>query len=483
KLYRLYKNGNGSEVEKTSFRWFGSQVVEMDHQPLLPSTAYQVALYQDYKDTQGVANTLRHSWVFTTEGAPYFAEASPSEGDQQVDPSTYIGLTFSRKMDLASMAQAVSISPATRFTLERDPSDPWRVLVVPDTLLDSNHPYTVAVTSKAKDVDGNQLEMGTAVSFTTGSQPGLQHWVGFVAKERTGAPAGLWIVDDKGLPRELLTTPVSNFSWSADGRRALVQSPNGIWLDEDLQGGFQLLPFHATWAAYLAPGQGYAYLNGNNLYTFAPGGQTTLVQTGVDSAAVDPSGTRIAFTSSNQVGSSVFAYDAGLRTDYRLDTETVPVDGLTWSPDGLSLAYRVLTPNPSKHQIRVRLLRDTGTTATVATGPVSTPIWQADSRHVFFTVPVRTSAGQVSRLFRATAGEPQLTSFTAASGLPNQAGVSVGAVSPSPDGRQVAFLSGSPGHPGQVWLMNADGTGLTLLTSFAGRAIGYQATQLSWTPS
>ncbi|MBO0685735.1 MAG: Ig-like domain-containing protein, partial [Candidatus Dormibacteraeota bacterium] len=483
KLIQLYKNGSGKELQGTSFRWLGGQRVELEHQALLPSTAYQVALYPDYKDARGVPNALRHSWVFTTEGPPFFSEASPSDGDQQVTPSTYIGLTFSRQMDLESMAQAVSISPTTRFTLERDPANPWRVLVVPDTLLESNHLYTVAVTSKARDVDGNQLPEGAAVSFTTGSQPGLQHWVGFVAKEPTGAPAGLWIVDDKGLPRELLPMPVSNFSWSSDGRRALVQSSSGIWLDEDLQGGSEILPFHATWAAYLAPGQGYAYLDGSNLYTLAPSGQPRLVETGVGSAAVDPSGTRIAFTSSNQVGSSVSAYDVGLRTDYRLGTETAPVDGLSWSPDGLSLAYRVLTPNPAKHQIRVRLLRDAGTTSTVATGPVSAPVWQADSRHVYFTVPVRTSAGQVSRLFRATAGEPPLTSFTAASGLPNQAGFSVGAVSPSPDGRQIAFLSGSPGHAGQVWLMNADGTGLTLLTSFARQAVGYQATALSWTPS
>jgi hypothetical protein len=484
KLYRLYKSGGGIQLGTTSFRWTGSKDVWLDHTALLPSTAYQVMLDPDYRDAQGLANSLRHSWVFTTEGPPYFASSSPSDGDQQVAPSAYISLTFSRQMDLSSLPQAISIAPRTRFRLERDPDDAWRVLVVPDSLLEPQRQYTVTVTSRAHDVDGNRLVSGAAVSFTTGPQRGLQHWIGFVAGERSGtASAGLWIVDENRLPRELVPSPVSWFTWSHDGQRVLIRSPAGAWTDQDLQGGATLLPIHAAWASYLGPGRGYAYLDGGSLATLSPRAESTPVASGVGDAAVDPTGTRIAYTVSGPHGTEVEAYDVGLHAGYRLATEAAPVDGLAWSPDGLSLAYRVVNSNPSKRQIRIRLLRDAGTTTTAATGPVSAPAWQADSRHVFFTAPVRAGSGEVSKLFRATAGQPALSSLTAATGLPAAPGVSVGAVSTSPDGRQVAFLSTSGGDVAQVWLMNADGTGLSRLTTYQAGLFPYLVTQLAWTPT
>jgi Tol biopolymer transport system component len=175
------------------------------------------------------------------------------------------------------------------------------------------------------------------------------------------------------------------------------------------------------------------------------------------------------------------AYDTGLNTDYRLQAEPRPIDGLAWSPDGLSLAYRVGGGNPSKHQIRVRLLRGGGSTVAVATGDLGVPVWQADSRHVFFTAMVPTSSGQSSKVFRFALGEPPPSSLTAGAGMPGSSSVSVGELSSSPDGRQVAFISGSDRATPEVWLMNADGTGLVQLTAFDAEQFPYQCAEVAWT--
>jgi len=469
-----------------TFHWDSSRELRYEHPALLPSTKYQVVLEGGYHDAEGGINTLRHSWIFSTEAPPEQLGSSPGDGEQGVDTAAYITLTFSREMDVSTLPQTMSVSPSTHFTVVRDPTDAHRVVVVPEALLQPNQEYSVTITTKARDVHGNRLGTGSAITFTTGPQTGLQHWIGFLAQEPAGGGGrspGVWIVDQSRFPRVLVPAPVSWFTWSPDGQRLLLRSATGTWSDHSVKGTSIELSFHGTWAGYLAGGRGYAYLDGTSLFTVTPSGATRPVASGVSDAAVDPGGTRIAYTTDQPSGAEVFAYDTGLNTDYRLGTEPGPIDSLAWSPDGLSLAYRVGGSNPSKHLIRVRFMRDGGSTVTVATGDVSAPAWQADSRHVFFTAAVRDPLGQTSKLFRFTPGEPPPSELTAAAGLPAAAGVSVGTLSPSPDGRQVAFISGSRSAASEVWLMNADGTGLTQLTVFDPDGFPYQCDLVAWTPS
>jgi hypothetical protein len=469
-----------------SFRWINGREMRYEHGPLRPASKYQVVLEGGYRDTEGQVNLLRHTWIFTTEEPPQLAGSSPGDGERGIDSAAYITLTFSREIDISTLPQALSISPSTRFTVERDPADARRVVVVPEALLELNQEYAVTVTTRARDVDGNRLGTGSAFTFTTGPQRGLQHWIGFVAEELAGGGGrspGVWIVDQNRFPRVLVSAPVSWFTWSADGQRLLLRSSSGTWTDQSVKGTSTALPFHGTWADYLGSGRGYAYLDGTSLFTMTPAGASKLVASGVGAAAVDPGGTRIAFTVDQPAGSEIFAYDIGLATDYRLQAEPGLVDGLAWSPDGLSLAYRVGGDNPAKHQVRVRLLRGAGSTIAVATGDVSAPVWQADSRHVFFTATVQASSGPVSKLFRFAPGEPPPNLLTAGAGMPASPGVSVGALSPSPDGRQVAFLSGSNSPVSEVWLMNADGTGVSQLTTFGQDVFPYQIGEVAWTPT
>jgi len=127
----------------------------------------------------------------------------------------------------------------------------------------------------------------------------------------------------------------------------------------------------------------------------------------------------------------------------------------------------------------VRSLHD-GTTTTVATGDVSTPVWEADRQHVAFTAAVPSAGGMVSKAFRFAVSDGARHVLSAAAGMPSGPGVEVEQLSPSPDGHQLAFVSTAGGQRG-VWTMNVDGTGLTQLTD-PDRS-SYSCSDVAWTPS
>jgi Tol biopolymer transport system component len=209
------------------------------------------------------------------------------------------------------------------------------------------------------------------------------------------------------------------------------------------------------------------------------------VASGVGEASVAPGGARLAFTVTAGAGAEIDGYSVDVRARYRLQSENGPIDQLAWSPDGLSLAYRVVAGDPGRTQVRVRQLSGAAKTLTVAVGEVSGPAWQADSRHLILTAAVPgsgSSGARVSKAFRLAVGDPPPATLNAAQGMPGSSGLSVSQVSVSPDGHQVAFLADYQGLPA-VWLMNADGTALTRLTQFDAGGLGYSCRDIAWTPS
>jgi hypothetical protein len=465
-----------------SLRWLSDGELAFEHASFNTSTRYQVVLDGGYRDAQGGVNSLRHSWAFHTEAAPTMSGSSPGGGEQGADPASYISLAFSRQMDLGSLAGAVSISPGLPFSMRQDPSDPRHVVLVPQTLLDPHTNYTVAVTDDARDVDGNRLMAGRVDTFSTGDLGPLKHWVGFIADGPAG-PDGVWIVNESRLPRRLVSSDASAFSWSADSSRLLIRSQAGSWTDVALDGTSTSLPFQADWAGYLAPGRGYAVLDRGTLRIEAPGADAVTVATGVTAAAVAPGGSQLAYVTGDAgpgQSSVIWGYQVELRSRFRIQAAGEPVDGLSWSPDGQSLAFR-LGSDPSRRRIQVRSVRD-GSLATVASGEVSTPTWQADRQHLFVMAVVATPHGSRSKAFRvAIAGGGDRT-LTAGEGMPAGADAQVASLSPSADGHQLAVISDSSGRPG-VWLMNADGTGLAPLTDLDPQLFPYTCRAVAWTPS
>ncbi len=467
--------------------WTSDHELEFEHVPFSPSSQYRVILEPGYRDADGSANSLRHSWTFRTEPAPTLASSTPGAGDRGVDPAAYISLSFSREMDLGTLTGAVSLTPAAPFVIHPDPGEPRRVVLAPQSLLVPRTSYQVAVGQDARDVDGNRLGAAATVAFSTGDFRPLRHWVSFIAEASPGSGGGgLWIVDDNRLPRRLINGAVTSFAWSADGSHVLLRGPDGTWSDQSLDGASTQLPISGDWAAFLAPGRGYAFLDRGTLQLLEPDGRRVTVAIGVNEAAVAPGGARLAFALRDLSGvertTEIDGYNADLRARYRLQTEPGLVDGLAWSPDSQSLAYRLDAGGAAQQrQIRVRSLRD-GSTVTAVTGDVSVPQWQADRQHVVVTAAVPTSAGTMTKAFRFAVGDGIRHRLSAAAGLPSGPGVQVDQLSPSPDGHQLAFVSSAGGRPG-VWTMNADGTGASQLTQSNPDSFPYSCRDVAWTPS
>lgn len=467
-----------------TMRWLSDRQLSFDHEPFAPLTRYQAVLDPGYRDAQGVTNGLRHSWSFKTEAPPELAAATPGNGDRNVDPATYITLTFNRGMAAGSLSSAISLSPDAPFHIRQDPSDTRRVTLAPDSLLEPRVTYSVTVNHDAMDADGNHLTGGSVVTFTTGDFRALKHWVSFIAEPwpgSQGGAGGVWIVNESGFPRRLIGTPVETFIWSADGSRLLLRAPSGQWSDQPLAGTAKTLPISGEWAGFLAPGLGYAFLDAGRLRVLTPDGREISIASGVKTAAVAPGGGRLAFVVTSASGSEIDGFDPDPRTRYRLQVEAEQIDGLAWSLDGQSLAYRVATVDPQHYVIKVRSFRNGGT-VTVATGQVSVPTWQADGRHVVFTAMVASDAGPAAKAFRLAVGDPPPKELALSQGMPADRSQEVGSVSLSADGHQLAFVSAASVPPG-VWMMNADGSGLTPLTEYDSDSFPYACRAVAWTPS
>lgn len=453
------------------------------HDAFRPSTTYRVTLSAGYRDAGGHANTLDHGWSFRTEVAPRLLGTAPAPAEQNVDPAADLVLTFSRPMDLKSLAPALTIAPSVRYRLRTDPGDERRVVVAPATLLDPGTAYSVTVTPDARDVDGNPLAAGIGLDFTTGPLRPLRHWVTFGASEG-GSLDGIWVVDERRLPRQVADLGASGFSWSQDGSRLLVQGVTGVWSDVSLEGDVAPLPFRATWAAFLAPGDGYVYLQPDGqLARQTADGRTLAIDRDVSEASVAAGGRRIAYvTHTTGGGWEIRGYAVELRSHYRLQAESLRVDGLAWAPDASRLAYRLATADPAQSAVRVRDLLGGGTVRTVGVGTISTPTWQADSRHVLLSATVVGASGPTSRAFRLSATEAASRPLVFDDAIPSPPEVEVRNPLPSPDGHQLAFLAPSAGGD-QIWMMNEDGTGLTQVTRYDAASFPYSCDALTWTRS
>ena len=223
----------------------------------------------------------------------------------------------------------------------------------------------------------------------------------------------------------------------------------------------------------LGAGRGFVYLDRGTVGILSPSGEATALASGATAIAMSRDGTQIAYTVATATRTEIWGLAVELRSRFLLQAEAGAVDGLTWSPDGSRLAYHLLTATGGS--IRVRTVSAAGA-VTVATGGVSDPAWDADSAHLF--VLDRRGVPAVGRIYRISASAGVQT--LAGGGMPANPNLQPGAPQPSADGHQVAFLGTTGTNPLEVWLMNADGTGLVRLTG--GRDYSYSCLNPRWTP-
>jgi Tol biopolymer transport system component len=172
----------------------------------------------------------------------------------------------------------------------------------------------------------------------------------------------------------------------------------------------------------------------------------------------------------------IWGYDVGLQARYELAVENAPVSDLSWAPAGNRIAY--LRQDVGTTTLKVRNLTGPGVTTTIAGGSdIGPPAWLPDSVHLVIAagLPSTGGAGTVRKAFVVSVIAPP-AALTTALGLPSDPAVSVANPVPSPDGHQIAFLSGN-----QVWLMNGDGTRPTPLTTFDPESFPYSCLTPAWT--
>lgn len=455
-----------------SVRWINGHELEYEHAILRTDTTYDVVIDPGYRDLAGNVYTLRHRWSFTTERAPALLSSTPADGDTGVDPAAYPTLDFTRQVDAASLKGALTFTPSTPFDVRLDPADGRRAIIAPTGLLAPNTAYQLSIGDSALDVDGNQLDLDQTISFRTGDPRVLHHWITFAVDNADGSPGGLWMVNDSGFPRRLFdTTPVRSFNWSPAGDRLLVEGDAGAWSEVTPGAGAVTLPFRATWAAALASGMGYVYIDqAGILHRQTSDGLDEVIAADVVEAAVAPNGLRVAFIGPTSP-TEIWGYDVGLRARYQLVDEVAPVSAIAWAPAGNRIAY--LRSDLQTRSLRIRNLSGSAATTTVASGDIGPPAWMPDSTHVVFAAALASGGGH--RAFVVNIATPP-ASLSASAGLPVDPSIDVQVPLPSPDGHQIAFLNGD-----QVWLMNADGTRPTALTRLDSAAFPYSCRIPAWT--
>ncbi len=462
-----------------SIHWLNDRSLEYDHPTLQPSTPYEVIIEAGYRDAAGNVYVLRHHWSFITEPPPTFVGSSPADGATHIDPADYLTVDFTRRMNPQTLRSAIALNPQVPFNVRLDPNDDRRAIVAPNSLLDPNTQYSLLISTAAADVDGNALDRVHTVRFSTGAVSALHHWIAFATLSATGGDGGLWIVNESGFPRELLDTGlVQSFSWSPDGKQLIYQSESGAWSTYAPGEQPQQLDFSGSWAAALGSGAGYAYLDASgSLHREDVDKVNSVIATDVGGAAVSPDGRRIAYTQAQVDGTTlIWGYDVSLRAHYVLADEKGEVSDLAWAPDGTRLAYLRLSDSGNA-TLRVLGLAGSASLTTIASGNLGRPTWLRDSDHVLVQASVKISGAPVEKAFVLNIAAPP-ASLTAAIALPADPDVDVADPVPSPDGHQIAFISGN-----QVWLMNADGTRPTPLTRYDSGTFPYSCLMPAWTRS
>ena len=141
-----------------------------------------------------------------------------------------------------------------------------------------------------------------------------------------------------------------------------------------------------------------------------------------------------------------------------------------WSPNGESVVFTVLGNNGTQVQeldVRTGRIRRI---SQIRAGLNITPIYQPDGSGILYA----QGTGNGTDLIFASLDSSPPKRITVGRGTDNTS------PSYSPDGRQIAFISGKSGQP-QVYIMDADGSNIQLLTPYTPGTRSYRASP-DWSP-
>ncbi|HEX2187949.1 MAG TPA: hypothetical protein VHG51_03575 [Longimicrobiaceae bacterium] len=206
-----------------------------------------------------------------------------------------------------------------------------------------------------------------------------------------------------------------------------------------------------------------------DLYRIASDGTSPLRLTasehGSFEPAVSPDGAWIAFASSRDGDAELYVMRADGSEQRRLTAFHRDDWGAAWSPDGRTLAFlsdregadRIFLVRPDGTGLR-RLSGAEADTAAAATDvKEAEPAWSPDGGRIAFVRHTRDGTARIRVADVAGGGTTEVSDGRGRDGTPVW----------SPDGRYLAFTSDRDGDP-ELYLMRADGTGVTRLTRAPG---------------
>ncbi|MGH7698469.1 MAG: Ig-like domain-containing protein, partial [Candidatus Dormibacteria bacterium] len=302
------------------FRWRdGGRVLELTHphHPWAVITTYRVEIQGGIRAASGAANSLSHSWEFSTEGGPQVSSTFPGDGGI-LGPDQPIAINFSRDMQPAAVERSTVLSPEPPggYSWESSRAAPGRFLLEPNRPLSPGVTYTLAVARPALDVDGNRLQRAALVHFSVGklgSTTSVVFPAGPSSSDYTEVLAAtpLALAGDPASLRVLATAPAGQhyqYAWP---------SPDGLRLASELAGN--------------QPVQVLDLATGKSV--------TVLGSTGATAAAWSPDGTQLAFV----VAGALRIYSVADTTTVTLSSALGMSGPLSWRPDG-QVVSAVATP-------------------------------------------------------------------------------------------------------------------------------------------
>lgn len=313
---------------------------------------------------------------------------------------------------------------------------------------------SLSATSTQTDVQGQ-----AQATWTLGVTPG--------ANELEATVAGL-------TPVTLTATGVSPGSPKiafVSGSDIYIMSPNGTGVAQLTRTGDVSVVSLSPDGSKLAFVRTISSYPGWGIYTMNSDGSDVVRVTepnvtgyGFSSLSWSPDGTRIAFDRIMRTIDDIYAMSADGSGLQRVTDSTALRDEPTWSPDGLSVAFRVLGPGCSA--IDVINLDSTGLTALTDCVPQShqtffDPAWSPDGRKIALAGPQSPTNSDSTSIYLMNADGSGLTRLT------NEPGTLDRYPAWSPDGSKIAFVRGPYNNIGisLIYTMNADGTGVLFARS------------------
>ncbi|HET9333634.1 MAG TPA: translocation protein TolB [Gemmatimonadota bacterium] len=181
--------------------------------------------------------------------------------------------------------------------------------------------------------------------------------------------------------------------------------------------------------------------------------------------AWSPDGTKIAFASLRTGDLEIFVMNADGTNPINLTNSANTDLWPTWSPDGTKIAFHTFRDAGSGLQSEIYVMDADGSNQTNLSQNAAidvNPQWSPDGSKIAFMRQVPFSSDAEIYVMDAATGMNQTN-------ISNNPAADAGA-SWSPDGSMIAFESSRDDDFGEVYLMNADGSGVTRLTNTGANA-------------